>query len=347
MMQLRDFLKDITAREGLSGDEGAVAARIAQAFEPYVDKVRITPLYDVIATVGTKGPKVMIAAHEDEIGLMALDIEDDGSIRVARVGGVDPRILPAAEVRVMAKDGPLFGVIGAKPPHLLTDADRKKSPKIENMYVDTGFDAETVRKLVRPGDRIALTGSATELKNNVMASKTMDDRACVGAMLEAAKWLGRMNVSSRVQFVATSQEEVGSYGAMTACWAGEPDYAIALDVTHAEMPGCEKWEVHPIDKLAICTGPNINPELERRIRKTAEINRVEYSVEASSGTTYTDADPMQISREGVPTALISVPVRYMHTTVETLDTGVIEEAGRLLALAIRDIADEREAIKWY
>ncbi len=331
MTDLSAFLGDITALRGISGDEAPVAKAIAEAFRPLSDDVRIDAMSNVIARIGSEGPRVMIVAHLDEIGLMATLVEDDGAVRFTRNGGVDPRILPGSRVTVYTEEGPMTGVVGALPPHLLSAEDRKKNYEMTKLFVDLGLPAERVKALVHPGTPIQLYGPMRALENRRYTSKTIDDRGGVAMMLRAAELLQKREISAQVYFVAASQEEVGSNGAITAAYTLDPDIGIAIDVTHAEMPGCEPDEVHPLDKVVLSEGPNIHPKLHKRLMDLAKEIRVDAETSICAGVTWTDADPLQISRAGVPTALIEMPLKYMHTTVETVSMEVIEEAARLLA----------------
>ncbi len=346
-MNTLSFLREVTRIPGLPGHERKAAEYIADAFRPHAAEVSIDRLNSVTARVGDTGPRVMVAAHLDEIGLVVRQIEADGSLRVTGNGGVDPRILPAAEVTVWAKSGPLQGIVGAKAPHLLTAADRKKAVQMADVHVDLGLSPERVQSLVRVGDMVQLTGPVTELANGRLASKTLDDRASVAAMLVAAEELNRLKFSATALFVSTAQEEVGAHGARTSGHRLAPDFAIAIDVTHGAGPGTGKWEAHPLDKPVIDRGPSLHRGLTQRLRDTAKQNGIDINLGVSSGATYTDADPLHLVREGVPTVLISIPLRYMHTTVETLDSAVIEACGRLIALFIRDIAEDWGNIEWY
>lgn len=346
-MICKDFLREITRIPGLPAYERDVARFVQGAFEPLVDDVRVDTMQNVIARTGQGGPRILVTAHQDEIGLVVTKIEKDGSLRMTRSGGVDPRILPACEVWVQAKDGALYGVVGAKAPHLLTEADRKKAIKLKDLYIDLGMSPERVRELVRVGDQVALAGPLTELAGGHLAAKTMDDRAGVCAMLCAAEQLRRFRARAEVLFVAASQEEVGSFGATVAGYSLEPDIVIAVEVTHGAGPGTGKWEAFPLDKVTLGKGPSLHPELLRRIQETAKRNHIDCLTEISTGTTWTDADPLQVSRAGVPCALVQIPLRYMHTTVEMLNESVIEEAGRLIALFIDDISRDWEGIQWF
>ena len=345
-MKTEEFLKTAAATPGVSGNEGAVAQFIAGAFAPYVDEVSISPLYSVIAHKKGKGPKVMICAHLDEIGMMVSKIEEDGSLRMERVGGVDPRVLPGMRVRVYGKDETLLGVVGATPPHLLREADRKNNYTFETLFVDLGMSADKVREKVRVGDTVCFEARYVELKNDRVATKTADDRACVAIMLEAAKRLQDMRHEADLYFVATCQEEIGCYGARTGAFAVDPDFAVAFDVCHADTPGAPKGSTQKIQSLVSSKGPFLNPYLEEKMEQIAKENGVELQIAIDQRRTGTDADETTITRAGIPTALLSLPIKYMHTNVELLDMHALKEGGRLLAHYLAQVRESWEDELW-
>lgn len=358
-MDILNYLEQQAVQHGPSGHEYEVAQWMKSLFEPLCDSVTIDPLFDVIAlkkaTIPTKDgsptPRVMLAAHQDEIALMVADILDDGSLRMGNVGGVDPRILPASTVTVHARNAKggyvkLEGVVGALPPHLMSDADRKNNYQREELFVDLGLSAERVKEMVHIGDLITLNGPATPLLNERCAAKSMDDRACVGCLLEAAERLQKMGHVFDIYFVATSQEEVGSKGASVAAYTIDPDLAVALDVTHATLPSSRPDSTVPLDAPALSMGPYLQPKLVERLRKTASDHGIKLNLEACSRATWTDADDIQIARSGIPCALIDLPLKYMHTSVELLDMNVLRECGRLLAHFLSELDEGWDENLW-
>ena len=345
-MNTEEFLRRVTALPGVTGNEGAAAAFIAEAFRPYADEVSVTPLQCVIAHKKGPGPRVMICAHLDEIGMMVSKIEEDGCLRLQRVGGVDPRVLPGMRVRVFARDGELMGVVGAVPPHLQTDKDKEHNYDWDTLFVDMGMSAERVRQLVRVGDTVCFESRFALLKNGRAATKTADDRACVAIMLEAAKRLQRMVHRADLYFVATCQEEIGSFGALTGGFALDPDYGVAFDVCHADTPGAPKNSTSRITSLVTSKGPYLNPFLVRKLEETAKDNGIELQLEADPWDTSTDADELSAVRRGVPTVLLSLPIKYMHTNVETLDLRALTEGGRLLAHFLAGVEESWEEQLW-
>ena len=221
-MDMQKILIEAAAKVGPSGQEMQVAEYFAEQFRPLVDEVTVDNLFNVIAHKKGTGPRVALFAHMDEISLMVTAIEDDGSLRLGNVGGVDPRILPASRVWVHGKER-LFGTIGAMPPHLMSAEDRSKNYDRKDLYVDVGYPAEKVRELVHVGDLVTFNVPATPLLNGQFASKTMDDRACVTMLLATAERLKGLKCDADVYFVGSTQEEIGSQGAKTAAFHIDPD----------------------------------------------------------------------------------------------------------------------------
>lgn len=345
-MDLNKLIGELIAAPGLPGYEQEVARIFCREMERLGARTETDAIGNATARMGEGGPRIMVTAHMDEIGLIVTGFMEDGGLRFTRMGGVDPRILPGSRVRVQTKEGAKLGVIGAKPPHLLTAADRKKNPDMKDMYIDMGLSAESVRRLVRVGDLVTLTGELTELAGGRLAGKTMDDRACVAAMCLAAEQLTDVRLNGEVCFVAAGQEEVGSRGAQTAAYSLEPDLAIAIDVTHGTMPDCRPQDVYPLDKVVMSIGPNIHPMMHVRIMETARKNGIAVQESVCGGVTSTDADVTQVSRTGVPTLLLELPLKYMHTTVETLSTDTLREVARLLACFLRETLADWGNIQW-
>lgn len=346
-MEIQEFLKEVTALPGLPGYESAVADCVGRYISPFADEIYTDALGTLIARRGSAGPRVLICAHQDEIGMIVSKIEKDGSLRLTRMGGVDPRILPAQDVLVYTQDGPIPGVIGAVPPHITTDKDREKATDWPDVYVDTGLDAENVRKKVHVGDLVTFVSPLRTLSGGMISGKTIDNRAGVASMLVCAEIIHRLNTPGTVFFAATSEEEVGMRGAKAAAFSVNPDFGIAIDVTHGEQNGMDKFKAIPLEKPAIGIGPNTHPVLTKRLRKCADENGVGYSPKILPGGSGTDAVAMQVTRAGIPTVLISIPIRYMHTPVETASVKCIREAGRLMAEFIDETCRDWRNIEWY
>ena len=344
-MDMQKILTEAAAKVGPSGQEMQVAEYFAEQFRPLVDEVTVDNLFNVIAHKKGTGPRVALFAHMDEISLMVTAIEDDGSLRLGNVGGVDPRILPASRVWVHGKEK-LFGTIGALPPHLMSAADRANNYTLDNLHVDIGMSAERAKELVRIGDLVTFDGVPRELLNGQFASKTLDDRSCVAILLRAAEMLQKLVCDADVYFVCSSQEEVGGRGAMTSAFAIDPDLSVVLDVDFAETPTCPPRSALPIDAMIVTHDPFVQPKLNQRLIDCAKKHHVKLNANVASRSTGTDADEIGLSRAGVPSVLLSLPVKYMHTTVELLDMDTLSECGRLLALFLAGIDEKWEDGLW-
>lgn len=345
-MDIKKILSEATSTLGVSGQEECVAAYFAEAFKPYVDEVTVDSMFNVVAHKKGNGPRIMLCAHLDEIALMVNRIEDDGCVRFSSVGGVDPRILPGSRVWVHGRNGKLFGTIGALPPHLMSADDRSNNYKMDKLHIDLGMSAEKVREQVRVGDLVTFNTPLTELANDQVAAKSLDDRACVAIMLRAAERLQKMYCEADVYFVCSAQEEVGGRGAQTAAFAVEPDLAVVLDVDFALTPGCGPDVAQPLDAPIVTHGPFVQPKVNKRLIDCAKAHHVKLSQNVASRGTGTDADEIGISRAGVPTVLLSLPEKYMHTSVETISLDTLEEAARLLAHFISELDASWEDDLW-
>jgi tetrahedral aminopeptidase len=339
-LDTKRFLKDICEAPGVSGYEHHVAKIVKAAFCAYADEVRQDKLGNVAFLkkgTGENRPRILLAAHMDEIGLMVTKIEEGGYLRFSSVGGIDPRTIVGQEVILYGKEE-LYGVIGAKPPHLMQADEQEKGHKLEDLHIDVALPEEKVRKLVRPGDLAVIRREFLNLAGNSVAAKAFDDRAGVVVLLVCLQELERLQHSADVYAVATVQEEVGVRGAATATYGIVPDIGIAVDVTHGEMPGVPEHETCKLGKgPGITIGPNIHPKVVGEIIRVAKEYKIPHQLEVYPGPTGTDARAIQISRGGIPTGLVSIPLRYMHTSVELMDMDDLKQAGRLLALFIAGI----------
>ncbi|MDO9574600.1 MAG: M42 family metallopeptidase [Candidatus Contubernalis sp.] len=335
-MDIKDFLQKISTTPGVSGYEDGVAEIVAAEFKKYCHQVSRDALGNVIALKrgtdnGSDRMKIMLVAHMDEIGLMVSKIEKGGFLRISPVGGIDPRSLLNQEVLVHGKkDYP--GVIGAKSPHILEPEEMNKGVKMDKLYIDLGLPEEKVKEVVSVGDIITIRRDFIGLGEQMVAGKAMDDRAGVAVVLQCLQELQGLKHSADVFAVATVQEEVGVRGAIVSSYGVAPDVGIAIDVCHGDMPGVPDYKTSVLGKgTVITTGPNIHPVIYKRLKETAEEYRIPYQADTAPGPTGTDAWALQISREGIATGLVSIPLRYMHTSVELLCLEDIKHSARLLA----------------
>ena len=333
----KELLK-LSALGGISGFEDAVTPKITKLLEKYCDEVKKDPLGNIIATkhCGKKNAKkVMLEAHIDGIGLMVKDIDERGFITFTNIGGVDTRILPAQEVIVCGKKD-LFGVIGAKPPHLQKPGEADKPAKMSDMAIDVGMSADEVRKLVTPGDMITFYGGAKELSNKIISGKYLDDRAGLISLLICMKELKDIKLDFDIVILAAVQEEVGCRGASVGAENVDPAAALVVDVCHGDTPDSGSESIFKLGTgTVVSLGPNIHPYLSELALSAAEKNKIKHSPDVDGGDTGTDAWEVQVASNGIPTLLLSIPLRYMHTTVETLHFDDVVATGKLLAETIK------------
>lgn len=351
MLDLKSHLKALVEAHAPSGHEGPIREIIREAWLPLVDRVESDRLGSLIGVKQATAPgqpprKIMLAAHMDEIGMMVRQVVD-GFIYVHRISGVDNRVMLAQTVRVHGKQ-PLQGVVASVPPHLLNADARKKYPAFDDLIVDVGLPADEVAELVRIGDLITVDVPLLELQGKQVAGKALDDRACVAAVTVCLDLLKGMQHSWDVYAAATVQEESGLLGARTAAQFVKPDIAIALDVTFAPQPGVDNDSTCELGGgPGIGIGPNFHPLLLEKLKDTARYYEIKLQDDIIPGPSGTDAWAIQVANAGIPTALLEVPLRNMHSPVETADLRDIERAGRLMAHFIAGLnTDFLSAIDW-
>ncbi|MBZ0282985.1 MAG: M42 family metallopeptidase [Anaerolineae bacterium] len=349
MLDVKAHLKTLVEAHAPSGYEGPIRDILREAWEPLTDSLEQDKLGSLIGIKkGSLKParKIMLAAHMDEIGLMVRDVVD-GFIFVHRISGVDNRVMMAQPVRVHGRQS-LSGIVASIPPHLLSASARRKYPTFDELIVDVGLPAAEVNDLVRIGDLITADVPLLELQGKKVAGKAMDDRASVAAVTVCLDMLRDMSHQWDVYAAATVQEETGLYGAATAAYHIQPDIAIALDVTFAPQPGIDGDEAKAMgDGPTLGIGPNFHAKLGEKIREIAKTHEIKLQDEIIPGASGTDAWAIQVANEGVPTALFGIPIRNMHSPVETVDLRDIERAGRLMAHFIASLdADFLAAIEW-
>lgn len=335
MLDVKEHLRSLVDAHSPSGHEGPIREIIRSVWQPLTTRMEMDKLGSLIgikqATHPTKpARKIMLAAHMDEIGLMVRDVVD-GFIFVHRISGVDARIMMAQPVMVHGRR-PLPGLVSTVPPHLLKADARKKYPTFDELVIDVGLPATEVAELVQIGDLITPDAPMIDLNGKKVAGKAMDDRACVAAVTACLDALQGMHHQWDVYATATVQEETGLLGATTAAFHIKPDIAIALDVTFAPQPGVDAESACEMGGgPGIGIGPNFHPKLLDKIKETARIHEIKIQDDIIPGASGTDAWAIQVAQEGVPTALLEIPLRNMHSPVETIDLRDIERAGRLMA----------------
>ncbi|MCB0196424.1 MAG: M42 family peptidase [Anaerolineae bacterium] len=335
-----EMLKRLSQAVGVTGYSGPenVHEAVAAELELYVDRVERDRMGSVIGfkagqPAGANGDdapprrKVMLAAHLDEIGAVVTKI-DKGFIRFTEIGGLDERVLMGQEV-VVHGQRMLPGIIGSIPPHLLGPGASRDEVDMEKMHIDVGLPAAEVEQVVQIGDIISFSRTPTELLSGLISAKAMDNRASVAAMIVSLKTLQKLRHSWDVYAVATADEEWGNYvGATTQAYTIHPDVAIVIDLTFADVDEVDiKLNKGPV----IALGPSNHPVIRRRLIDICDDLEMKYQNEIMPSGVGTDAYAVEISREGVPTILLSIPSRYMHSPVEVVHPKDVERTGRLMA----------------
>jgi len=350
--RLFSLLKKFADAFGVSGYEDEIRDLVVEEVRDYADEIWIDRLGNVVAVKysGVEGaPRIVVDAHMDEIGFIVKHIDDKGFVYLAPIGGWSDIVLPGQRIRIRTRDGRLvYGVIGSKPPHVMTPEEAKQVPTIDKLFVDIGVSSrEEAEKLgVHVGAPADLDREAVRIGYKRATGKAFDDRVGVLVAVESFKKLAQRQIQADLYLVIASQEEVGLKGARTAAYAINPDIAIALDVTiAADVPGVEESKhISRVGKGPAIkvvdgkhgTGTLANRKLVELLVKVAEEEKIPYQIEVATGGT-TDATAIQLTREGVAVATISIPTRYIHSPVELLDLEDVYNAIRLVVAAIERI----------
>jgi endoglucanase len=332
-----DFLKQLLHTPSPSGYEQPIQQVVRDWIRPFADEVRTDRHGNVIAVRNPGGsPRIMLAGHCDQLGLLVQYIDDRGFLYVQPIGGWDMQILLGQALTVWTKTGPVPGVISRKAPHLLTNEERKKVPEFTDVWVDIGAGSrEEATQLVSVGDPVTAVLAYRELRNHFASAPGMDDKVGLWTVMETLRLLNDLPHQAAVFAVSTVQEEIGLRGATTSSYGINPHVGIAVDVTHAtDTPGGDKKQLGEIvlgKGPTITRGANVNPRVFERLVDTARKRELPHQIKAYPRGTGTDANAIQLSREGVATGLIGIPNRYMHSPVEVISLLDLNVAARLLA----------------
>ena len=343
-MSLLENIKELSNACGVSGREEEVRDLMIRLLKPYSDEVSLDKLGNVIAIRKGKAdkPKVMFAAHIDEVGLMVKTVTKDGFIQFAKMGGIDDRVLLAQKVVIHTSEKSLRGIIGAKPLHVQKEEERKKIINYDELFVDIGAESREQAKAlgVKPGDSITFDVESSTIGDDKIIGKAFDNRAGCAIMIEVMKQLD--NPDCTVYAVGSVQEELGLRGVGTAAFKLDPDAGIAIDVTIAgDMPGIREFDT----SVKIGKGPTIavtdsglvtHPKVFRLLTSCAEENKIDYQLETGL-LGATDASRISLIREGVPSGTISIPARYIHSPVGLVSLKDLENCAKLAAFAVEKI----------
>lgn len=334
MTDLTELLKQLISAPGLSGYETPVKELLHTAWSPLADELHVSQVGSLHGlkrgTASEPRPAILLAAHMDAIGLMVSEIVD-GFLRLSEIGGLDPRVLPGQLVIVHGRKD-LTGVILQPADRLLPARLQGNPPPLEYLLVDVGLPPREVERLVRPGDLISFAQKPIEMGAEYIAGHSLDNRASVVAVTHCLELLQERPHAWDVWAVASAQEEETMAGAYTSAFAIHPELAVAIDVTFAKGPGANDYRTFTLGKgPTLGWGPNIHPLLHRQFKDLAEKLEFTHLLEPLPRHSGTDAYALQVTAEGIPTMVVSIPLRYMHTPVEMVTMQDIRRAGRLLA----------------
>jgi endoglucanase len=354
MADILPFLKSLVSVSGLSAHEGPVARLVEQRWRPLADELHTSRLGSLHALKRGRGrsprPALLIAAHMDTIGLIVRKVVD-GFLYVASVGGVDVRVLPGSPVRVHTASGPeagLPGVVTLPPGWLLPAGVGKDQVPIAHLLVDIGLPPREVARRVRVGDLISLDTGPVEHAGETLSGHSLDNRASLAALTICLEELQSRAHVWDVWAAATVQEETTLGGAATSAFQLRPQIAIAVDTTYGKGPGTNGWDTFALGKgVTLGLGPNIHPFVHARLKQLAERLEIPHAVEPIPKDSGTDAQAMQTAADGIPTMVMEIPLRYMHTPIEMVALQDVRRMGRLLAEFAADLeADFLEKIEW-
>lgn len=343
-MTIVEILEKLSNACGVSGREEEVRGLMKKFLKPYVDEIKEDKSGNIIGIKKgkKKAPKVMLAAHMDEIGLIVKTISKEGFLQFAKLGGIDDRILLGQKVIVYTEKGPLHGIIGSKPPHIQKEEERKKVITYDSLFIDIGAKSkEEAKKMgIKIGDTIGFDTKFVKVGRDTVIGKAFDDRAGCATMIETMRRLKKTDCT--VYAVGTVQEEVGLRGATTAAFGIYPDVGIAIDVTVAgDVPGVKEVEA----PIKMREGPSLtiadyglitHPKVLRLLVDVAEENKIPYQLETGLAGT-TDAARISLTREGVPSGAISIPTRYIHSPASMLSLKDLENTIKLTVAAVKKI----------
>lgn len=341
-MDRQKVLEEFCALSGPSGFEGSVSRRGAELLRPLMDQVSVDRMGTVtgVRRCGREGaPKLLLDAHLDEVGLIITGHED-GFLRFSSLGGVDTRMLPDREVTILS-DPPLTGVVACMPPHIQTKEDMDQALPLQELYIDVGLSQEEAQAQIPVGTPAVYRTGCAPLGEALLCGKALDDRACFVILLDVLEQLMGDELDVDLYVLGSIQEETHSTGAITAAYGIAPDLCVAVDVTHGDSPDAPKDKTFQLGGGPVVgVGPNCTRWMSERLLRTGSEMGLDCQIEVMSGSSGTNGWPLQVLREGVATAVLSLPLRYMHTPVETVHLRDMEDTARLLAAFIRGIGKE-------
>lgn len=342
-----DFLKRLLRTPGPSGDEAAVAKIWRDEAKGFADKVYTDVRGNSYALITGDGPRVLLAGHIDEIGLMVSYIDESGFLYFAPIGGWDPQVLVGQRVRLLSHAGEVIGVIGKKPIHLIKSEERSQVTTIERMWIDIGVNSrDEALEYVRIGCVGVIDAPVYEMPHGRIVSRSIDNRVGAFTVLEALRLLSEDRPAASVVAVATTQEEITFAGAAAAAFSFDPQVAIVVDVTfttdHPESNKHQQGDVKLGGGPVLARGSANSPLVYARLLEVAEHSEIAYTVQINPSYTGTDADAIHKTRSGVATGVISIPNRYMHSPNEMIALADLEASAQLIAAFVRSITSAED-----
>lgn len=332
-MELKKLITKYTMLQGISGAERIVSESVAEDLKNLGISCEIDEVGNVtgrILSPENKAKTILLEAHIDQIGLMVSGVDEDGYVKFVNIGGVDERILCGLEVEIVTDKGNIYGVIGSITKN--DKEDKPRNPKVEEVRVDIGFSKVNASTSVNAGDNIIIKNRVVELLNDRLSSAALDNRSGVAAIIDVLSRIDKNKLPYNIEFLFSTQEELGLHGAFTGIRNNKIDMAIAVDVTHGTTPdSVDETGVFPLGSGAvICRGPNLHFDYTKKLIDLAKEKNISYAIEVAPGGSGTTAWALQIVDKGIPVTLISIPLRYMHTNVELIDLNDVKAVSDLL-----------------
>lgn len=341
--KIKEVLTNLCSLPGPSGYEAPISEAVKEIWSELVDETSVSKLGNLYglkkanAPISGKSRSVLFAAHMDAVGMIVTELVGE-FIRFEEIGGLDPRVLPGQFVNIHTKQGQIKGLI-VMPSRSLTKEDYGTNPiPLKDLLIETGCEADELKKLVRPGDVITFANLPVSMQDDTFSAHTLDNRASIAALTICLQELQTIRHKWNVYTVGTVQEEESLAGAKTAPFDLKPDIAVAIDVTHASSPLTKGWNTFTLGGGPVISyGMNMHPALSGMFKEICESERIPYAEEFSPRMSGTDAIAMQIVNQGIPTMVVSIPLRYMHTANELVSLKDIQNVGKLLAAFVRQL----------
>lgn len=326
-----NLLTRLCTANGVSGDERFICDLIKEEIAQFADTVVIDRNNNVLASIGdTTENNILLDAHLDEIGFIVTYIDDNGFVKVSSCGGMDYRVAADSRFKIITDNGEITAVVCCMPPHL-SDGGEDKAPSADSIYLDTGLTAQEVKSRVSIGDTVAYDVIPAKLLNNRFSCCSTDNRASCAVLIRVAQIIKENPVNTGVTFAFTSQEETYGKGAVTSAYYVNPDKAISIDVSFASQQGVSEHESGKLGKgPMICISPVLSRKMYSKLTDIAKQREIPYQLEIIGGLTGTNGDKISVTRSGIPTAVVSIPQRNMHTPAEIISLDDIENAARLI-----------------